>query len=299
VTHYTHDPAGRPSADTVTSLGDAGQNVDGTVRRLGTTYDDLGRVQQVTSYGDTAGTNVLNQVESEYNGWRQVYREYQEHNGAVDSSTLYVQYNYGTAAQGARLTSVRYPNGRLVHYTYGTAGSAADLLNRLDAIQDDNGSGQPGNTLASYKYLGTGTIVTGTRKGGRAKGSEVILLTTIRAGVEWGHATTNPGYGRGNGVPRAQPRRGTDASVPQSGRFRGHGTGAGGNVPANPRADPRLLLDVQPLAPVALAARGWRIVGSPAVADGDPYATLACQSPHLGERADLPGTIQVLSCTVG
>jgi hypothetical protein len=264
VTHYTHDPAGRPSADTVTSLGDAGQNVDGTVRRLGTTYDDLGRVQQVTSYGDTAGTNVLNQVESEYNGWRQVYREYQEHNGAVDSSTLYVQYNYGTAAQGARLTSVRYPNGRLVHYTYGTAGSAADLLNRLDAIQDDNGSGQPGNTLASYKYLGTGTIVTGTRKGGRAKGSEVILLTTIRAGVEWGHATTNPGYGR-----------------------------------ANPRADPRLLLDVQPLAPVALAARGWRIVGSPAVADGDPYATLACQSPHLGERADLPGTIQVLSCTVG
>jgi YD repeat-containing protein len=69
---YTYDSAGRLSADIVTSLGDAGQNVDGTVRRLGTTYDDLGRVHLVTSYGDTAGTNVLNEVKSEYNGWGQV-----------------------------------------------------------------------------------------------------------------------------------------------------------------------------------------------------------------------------------
>jgi YD repeat-containing protein len=69
---YTYDSAGRLSADIVTSLGETGQNVDGTVRRLGTTYDDLGRMRLVTSYGDTAGTNVLNQVESEYNGWGQV-----------------------------------------------------------------------------------------------------------------------------------------------------------------------------------------------------------------------------------
>ena len=34
----------------------------------------------------------------------------------------------------------------------------ADVLNRLDAIQDDSG-GSPGDVLASYTYLGLGTIV--------------------------------------------------------------------------------------------------------------------------------------------
>ncbi len=34
----------------------------------------------------------------------------------------------------------------------------ADILNRLDAIKDDS-SGSPGSTLASYSYLGVGTIV--------------------------------------------------------------------------------------------------------------------------------------------
>ena len=34
----------------------------------------------------------------------------------------------------------------------------ADNLNRLDAIKDDSG-GSPGDTLASYTYLGLGTIV--------------------------------------------------------------------------------------------------------------------------------------------
>ncbi|MCA9182811.1 MAG: RHS repeat-associated core domain-containing protein, partial [Planctomycetales bacterium] len=57
-----------------------------------------------------------------------------------------------------RQTSLRYPNGRLVHYTYGTSGSAADSLNSLDAIQDDD-SGSPGDVLASYTYLGLGTVV--------------------------------------------------------------------------------------------------------------------------------------------
>ena len=59
---------------------------------------------------------------------------------------------------GLRLESIRYPNGRLVHYTYGSAGSDADNLNRLDAIKADS-SGSPGTTLASYTYLGLGTVV--------------------------------------------------------------------------------------------------------------------------------------------
>ena len=53
---YTFDTAGRLAADTVTDLGDSGI-VDGSIRRIGTTYDDIGRVQTVTSYSDTAGTH--------------------------------------------------------------------------------------------------------------------------------------------------------------------------------------------------------------------------------------------------
>jgi len=54
--------------------------------------------------------------------------------------------------------SLRYPNGRLVHYTYGTSGSTADAMDRIDAIKDDD-AGSPGDTLAQYSYLGAGSIV--------------------------------------------------------------------------------------------------------------------------------------------
>ncbi|MCA9154824.1 MAG: hypothetical protein KDA38_08555, partial [Planctomycetales bacterium] len=79
-------------------------------------------------------------------------------------STPYVGYNYDESAtsgqftKGLRLTSIRYPNGRPVHHTYGTSGSDDDHLNRLAAIQDDS-SGSPGATLASYTYLGLDRVV--------------------------------------------------------------------------------------------------------------------------------------------
>ena len=85
-------------------------------------------------------------------------REYQEHAGAVGNNTLYVGYDYADADHGLRLEAIRYPNGRLLHYTYGDPDSDADILNRLDAICDDDG-GNPGQVLASYTYLGLDTIV--------------------------------------------------------------------------------------------------------------------------------------------
>jgi len=91
-------------------------------------------------------------------------KEYQEHEGAKDGSTLYVQYNYddtaasGEYTKGMRQKSVRYPNARLVHFTYGSSGSDADNLNRLDAVNEDNG-GSPGNAVTQYSYVGLGMIV--------------------------------------------------------------------------------------------------------------------------------------------
>ena len=80
---YTYDWAGRLTDDRVTSLGRSDQNVDGTVRRISTAYDDVGRVHSVTSYGDTAGTIVRNQIIYAYDGWGNMVREWQSQTGAV------------------------------------------------------------------------------------------------------------------------------------------------------------------------------------------------------------------------
>jgi len=123
-------------------------------------------VAKVTSYEAATGGNVVNDVEREYDDFALLYREYQEHSGAVDGNTLYVEYGYDETevsdelTKGLRPKSVRYPNGRLVHYTYGLGNAANDLLNRLDAIKDDKaGTGNPGVPIASYTYLGLGTVV--------------------------------------------------------------------------------------------------------------------------------------------
>ena len=107
---------------------------------------------------------MVNEVVLEYNDLGMLEKEYQEHEGAKDANTLYVQYNRDTTAasgeytKGLRPTSVRYPNARLTHLTYGSSGSDADNLNRLDAIQADSG-GSPGDTLSAYTYMGLGTVV--------------------------------------------------------------------------------------------------------------------------------------------
>ena len=94
----------------------------------------------------------------EYTGFGRLAREYQEHSGVKHAGTLFVEYDYAGASSGLRPVSLRYPNGRLLHYTYGTPDSTADVLGRLDAICDDN-AGNPGATLAQYTYLGLGTVV--------------------------------------------------------------------------------------------------------------------------------------------
>ncbi|MDD4269181.1 MAG: RHS repeat-associated core domain-containing protein, partial [Thermoguttaceae bacterium] len=156
VHEYTFDTAGRLAADTVTSLGASGL-VDGSIRRIGTTYDDLGRVQTVTSFSDTSGTTAVNQVQHVYNGWGKVAREYQEHDGAVDANTLHVDYVYADGASGGvarhvRLSQVTYPNGRQVQYGYGTTGAIDDIMSRLASIGDGT------RNYASYRYLGAGRI---------------------------------------------------------------------------------------------------------------------------------------------
>ncbi len=173
IQQFQYDSRGRETAVTVTTLG---TNVDGSVRRITRSHEVRGMVEQITSYAtvgagsssssssSSGGGDAVNQVKFEYNDLGRLLKEYQEHDGVVDANTPYVGYNFDDSSSGGRYTkrlrptSLRYPNGRLVHYTYGDSGSIADAMNRIDAIKDDD-SGSPGDTLAQYTYVGAGTIV--------------------------------------------------------------------------------------------------------------------------------------------
>ena len=61
--------------------------------------------------------------------------------------TLDIWLSSGEYTKGMRLKSVRYPNARLVHYTYGSTDSDADNLARLDAIKDDDDAQQAAGTI--------------------------------------------------------------------------------------------------------------------------------------------------------
>ena len=61
---FGFDGLGRQIQDIVAQLG---TNVNGTVRRIDTAYEIRGMVNLLTSYGNTAGTAIVNQVTLEYN----------------------------------------------------------------------------------------------------------------------------------------------------------------------------------------------------------------------------------------
>src|SRR5262249_55952862 len=160
---YSYDVLGRQISDSITTLG---SGVDGAVRRIDTAYDTQGNAYLFTSYSDTGGTTIVNQVQRKFNGLGQLIQEWQAHSGAVNtSSTPNVQYTYSEMAGGAnhsRLTSITYPTydsasgkGKV---TYNYATGVDDNISRLTSLtQTDNQSHT--TTLESYSYLGLGTVV--------------------------------------------------------------------------------------------------------------------------------------------
>lgn len=149
---YRYDVLGRQTSDIVTQLGNG---VDGSVLRLDTAYDSQGNPYLFTSYADTAGTQIVNQVEDVYNGLGQLTGEYQSHSGAVvPGTTPEVQYQYNEMSNGennSRLESMTYPNGRVLDYNYNTG--LDDTISRLSSISDNSG------VLEAYTYLGLDTVV--------------------------------------------------------------------------------------------------------------------------------------------
>jgi RHS repeat-associated protein len=89
---------------------------------------------------------VVNQVQREYNSFQQLTREYQEHGGAVDTSTsIYVDYLYADgSANTSRRAGCVYPNGRNVSY------HTANPVNEITDITNTTGDAwsQPGYDAA-------------------------------------------------------------------------------------------------------------------------------------------------------
>jgi len=149
---YTYDVLGRLTADAVPTLG---SGVDGSVRRLTIAYDTGDRPYLFTSYNAATGGSIVNQVQDVYNGLSQLITEYQATSGAVNTGTSpKTQYSYNLMAGGAnnsRLTSMTYPNGRVLNYNYNTG--LDSNISRLSSISDTSA------TLVSYSYLGLSTVV--------------------------------------------------------------------------------------------------------------------------------------------
>ena len=169
---FTYDILGRQTIDAVTTLG---SGVDGAVRRIETEYDTQGNGYKLTSYDASTSGSVVNQIQREFDGLGNLLTEWQAVGGAVNTSTSpKVQYAWSFAPSGStnhnRLTSITYPNGRVITYNY-ASGLNADI-SRLTSITDG------GTTLESYEYLGYGTVV----KRGHAEPG--VDLTFIKQGME-------------------------------------------------------------------------------------------------------------------
>jgi len=155
-TVHTHeyDKLGRLTQDRVTALG---SGVDNALKRISRSYEVRGMLQKITSYDNSTvgqGT-VLNEVQFEYNTFGQLSTEYQEHGGAVNTSTSpKVQYAYANgSANHFRPTTMTYPNGQSLTFDYGSSGGSDDVLSRVAALK------QGTTSLAAYTYLGLSQVL--------------------------------------------------------------------------------------------------------------------------------------------
>ena len=91
-----------------------------------------------------------------YDDFGQLVTEYQEHGGAVNTSTsLKVGYSYADGSSNTiRPTKMTYPDARELNYGYGSSGSTDDALSRAASLIDNDGT----THLVDYSYLGAGAF---------------------------------------------------------------------------------------------------------------------------------------------
>ena len=155
VHEYEYDKLGRQIHDCVTTVG---SRVDDAILRQSTTYEVRGMIETLTSWNNASVTSgdVVNQCQFVYNSFQQLVADYQEHYGAVNTSTTpAVQYGYADGSGNTiRPTTLTYPNGRVLTYSYGTSGGINDAISLIASLVDDDDT-----DLVDYSYLGLGMFV--------------------------------------------------------------------------------------------------------------------------------------------
>ncbi|MCH8992618.1 MAG: RHS repeat-associated core domain-containing protein, partial [Acidobacteria bacterium] len=141
---------GRPTADTTSTIG---SGVDTDVERIDRAYEVRGMVDLVTSYSDTSGSTVKNEVAMVYNDFAQLTSDEQAHAGIVGSAPK-VQYGYvdGTG-NTIRRTTVTYPNANVLTYSY--SGTDANKLSRIEKLTFNSGGAVD---VVDYTYFGLGGV---------------------------------------------------------------------------------------------------------------------------------------------
>lgn len=144
-----YDKVGRLIYDVATIVG---SGLDNTIVGRGSAFNERGLKNRAFSISP-APAAVVNDVVRLFNGFNQLVTEYQEHSGAVNTSTsLKVQYSYENgSANTIRPTGVTYPDGTVITTAY-TSGQAG-FLSRPDQIKEGS------TVVASMRYLGLGVQI--------------------------------------------------------------------------------------------------------------------------------------------
>jgi len=155
----SYDLSGRQTHWRVTTLG---TNFDGAVRRISTTYTNLGQVQLVTQYDNaTVGSgSVVNEAKTTYDDWGNVEKYEEDRDSAVGAGTpndYEVSYTYAKATGGrntVRRTGATLPSGKTLTYEYVSFSGRLDSdASRLTRVKDG------ATVLAEYQYLGEAQVV--------------------------------------------------------------------------------------------------------------------------------------------
>jgi RHS repeat-associated protein len=169
----SYDAGGRESARVATTVV---TGFDATVRRIELAYLSRGMIDTVTQYNATSSGTVLDQVRYAYDGWGNQTHVYQDVDSTMNSSGVSsggrdafdyeIAWAKHTPAAGGggstlRRTGVNAKAGTTpfeeVSFTY-ASGLDADS-SRVSAITAEVNNSGTAVTVATYDYLGMGTLV--------------------------------------------------------------------------------------------------------------------------------------------
>jgi RHS repeat-associated protein len=149
-----YDVRGRQTDRKVTTLA---TGFDGAVRRISTTYDDLGRVHLVTQYDSATGGSEVDEVKYLYDDWGNLDTFTQDRDGDSDIEAYEISYTFAKATGGrntVRRSGMTLPDDTSVTYVYSSTGDLHDDdVSRVTQVKVGIVE------VAQYDYLGLGQVV--------------------------------------------------------------------------------------------------------------------------------------------